>query len=83
MKDVQKLADHQGFALFEKPLDVFNDIFRALQEPIESIFPDANHQNPDLITRMLENALSHEGNAGETDSDSLNLPSSRTIDYFS
>jgi len=83
MEDVQKLADHQGFELFEKPLDLFKDIFLALQEPIESVSPDANHQNPDLIIRMLEKALSREGNAGEADTDLLNLPSYRTIDYFS
>ncbi|MBA4369269.1 MAG: hypothetical protein C0403_16710 [Desulfobacterium sp.] len=83
MKDVQKLADHQGFTLFEKPLDLFKDIFLALQEPIESVSPDANHQNPDLITRMLEKALSRTGNAGEADTDLLNLPFYRTIDYFS
>jgi hypothetical protein len=83
MEDVQKLADHQGFALFEKPLDLFKDIFLALQEPIESVSPGATHQNPDLITRMLEKALSREGDADGANTDFLNLPSYRTIDYFS
>jgi hypothetical protein len=83
MKDVQKLSDHQGFALFEKPLDLFKDIFLALQEPIESVSSDATHQNPDLVTRTLEKALSREGNADEANTDLLNLPSYRTIDYFS
>lgn len=83
MEDVQKLADHQGFALFEKPLDLFKDIFLALQEPIESASSEATHQNPDLVTQMLEKALSREGNADEVNADLLNLPSYRTIDYFS
>ncbi len=83
MEDVQKLADHQGFELFERPLDLFKDIFLALQEPIESVSPDATHQNPDLVTQMLEKALSREGNADEANTDLLNLPSYRTIDYFS
>jgi len=83
MEDVQKLADHKGFALFEKPLDLFKDIFLALQEPIESVSSDATHQNPDLITRMLEKALSREENTDEANTDLLKLPSYRTIDYFS
>jgi hypothetical protein len=83
MKDVQKLADHQGFALFEKPLDLFNDIFSALQEPMESVFPDATYQNPDLVTQMLEKAFSREGDTDEANMDLLNLPSYKSIDYFS
>ncbi len=82
-EDVQKLSGHQGFALFEKPLDLFKDIFLALQEPIESVSPEATHQNPDLVTQMLEKALSREGDADEVNADLLNLPSYRAIDYFS